>query len=315
MYRATVEIYNAMKRGLCNCLRSRCSGKKRSRTAVLYLLHWACGISICICVACTSKSRDTDGADREFADSLAGIVEENPLETNHVDTVRSDLKAQIDSTDAVMKKRFNNYIYISKPKMRLYVLDKKDSVLFSCGIACGARRGDKTGKGDFRTPEGEFRICGIYNSTDWIHKTPDGRKVKGCYGPIFLSLATPKFTGIGIHGTNAPRSIGKRASEGCIRVNSNNILIIKEKYAFGGMQVIVSGEHERLPFKDVSDKTDALSAENNTKPDSLNKPDSNPEQAPSPVDSLTVHPDSSGASPGPVHADSPKVGLKVAGGE
>ena len=67
--------------------------------------------------------------------------------------------------------------------------------------------------GDYRTPEGVFKIVGIYESTDWVHKTHDGRMVKGCYGPYYLSLKTPQFTGIGIHGTNAPRSIGKRASE------------------------------------------------------------------------------------------------------
>lgn len=307
-----MEIYNAMCSGLRNYLQSRCSGKKCSRTAVLCLLHWVCGLSVCICMACTSKSPESDGNDREITDSLSEIGEENPLEMNHVDTVQADVKAQIDSTDAVMKKRFSNYIYISKPKMRLYVLDKKDSVLFSCGIACGARRGDKTAKGDFRTPEGEFRICGIYNSTDWIHKTPDGRKVKGCYGPVFLSLATPKFTGIGIHGTNAPRSIGKRASEGCIRVNTSNILIIKEKYAFGGMQVIVSGEHERLPFKDVSVKADALSAENKSEPDSLNMTDPKQDKSSYSVDSLKMPSDSLRMQQGQEQDGTSKVNLNVA---
>ncbi len=71
--------------------------------------------------------------------------------------------------------------------------------------------------------------------------------MKGCYGPYFLSLATGKFAGIGIHGTNAPRSIGRRASEGCIRVNTNHIIYLKQNYAYCGMRVIISGETERLP--------------------------------------------------------------------
>lgn len=154
----------------------------------------------------------------------------------------------LDSTDWVRDfQRADTYIYISKPKMRLYVVNHNDSVLFSCGIACGLRRGDKQEKDDYRTPEGNFRISGMYESIDWIHKTRDGREVKGCYGPYFLRLATGRFSGIGIHGTNAPGSIGRRASEGCIRVNSQNIVVLHDHYAFEGMPVIVSAERERLP--------------------------------------------------------------------
>lgn len=139
------------------------------------------------------------------------------------------------------------HIYVSKTTMHLYVLDKNDSVLFTCGIACGLRRGNKTAKGDYKTPEGDFHISGLFNSTDWVHKTKDGRSVKGCYGPHFLRLATGHLGGIGIHGTNAPGSIGKRASEGCIRVNSTNIITLYNNYAYNGMPVTVSAEGAPLP--------------------------------------------------------------------
>lgn len=153
-----------------------------------------------------------------------------------------------DSTDLDRNYKYDGtYIYVSKPEMRLYVLDRNDSVLFSCGIACGIRKGDKQEREDYRTPEGHFRISGMFNSTDWIHRKKDGREVKGCYGPYFLRLATGRFSGIGIHGTNAPRSIGRRASEGCIRVNSQNIIALHDNFAYEGMPVIVSGERERLP--------------------------------------------------------------------
>lgn len=146
-------------------------------------------------------------------------------------------------------------IYISKPAMRLFVVNNSDSVVFSCGIACGIRKGDKTGKGDYRTPEGNFSISGMFNSTDWIHHTRDGRSVKGCYGPRFLRLRTGRFSGIGIHGTNAPGSIGRRASEGCIRVNSANIMTIFDDYAYEGMPVVVSTEDAPLPpFKGLPEE-------------------------------------------------------------
>lgn len=141
----------------------------------------------------------------------------------------------------------DNYIYISKPQMRLFVLTPSDSVIFTCKIACGLKRGNKHERNDYRTPEGVFSISGMYDSEDWLHETKDGRKVKGCYGPYFLRLRTGRFTGIGIHGTNAPRSIGRRASEGCIRVNSDNIITLRKEYAYEGMTVVVSAERERMP--------------------------------------------------------------------
>ena len=149
--------------------------------------------------------------------------------------------------------------------MHLFVVNGNDSVVFSCGIACGIRKGDKTGKGDYRTPEGDFSISGMFNSTDWIHRTRDGRAVKGCYGPRFLRLRTGRFSGIGIHGTNAPGSIGRRASEGCIRVNSANIMTIFNNYAYEGMPVVVSGENAPLPpFKGVSEALRCKDAKQST---------------------------------------------------
>ena len=155
--------------------------------------------------------------------------------------------ARQETPKALDEKYQGLHIYVSKTTMHLYVLDRNDSVLFSCGIACGARRGNKTRKGDYKTPEGDFSISGLFNSTDWIHRTRDGRSVKGCYGPHFLRLATGRLGGIGIHGTNAPGSIGKRASEGCIRVNSANIVILYDNYAYNGMPVTVSAEGAPLP--------------------------------------------------------------------
>lgn len=140
----------------------------------------------------------------------------------------------------------NNWLYLSKPELRLYVVTPDDSVLYTCRIACGAVKGHKQAEGDFRTPEGRFYISGIYNSTDWLHKTRDGRMVKGCYGPHFFSVNTRPWTGIGIHGTNQPGSIGTRASEGCIRVHSDNVVVLR-KYVFERMRVVVSAEDAETP--------------------------------------------------------------------
>ena len=126
------------------------------------------------------------------------------------------------------------------------------------------------------------------------HRTRDGRDVKGCYGPYFLRLATGRFAGIGIHGTNAPGSIGKRASEGCIRVKTPNIILLRNHYAYDGMPVIVSGERERLPkFKGIG--AEALTEEDvlaQEKKDSLSAT-----EAPAAPDSAAAAPESPAEHP------------------
>ncbi|HOD39909.1 MAG TPA: L,D-transpeptidase, partial [Candidatus Wallbacteria bacterium] len=80
---------------------------------------------------------------------------------------------------------------------------------------------DKKAKGDLRTPEGNFHIVSIHKSDKWLHEG------KFAYGPWFLRLKTP-WQGIGIHGTDEPESLGKKASEGCIRLHSDCITELKK---------------------------------------------------------------------------------------
>lgn len=203
------------------------------------------GILCCLLIACQNRA-SKDLSSHHATDSVYFSDSINALLPDSIEVPDSQLTTA-DTLSFGSFKSKGTYIYISKKNMKLYVVSNADSVLFSCGIACGIRKGDKQSVGDYRTPEGRFTVCGIFNSTDWIHKTRDGRKVKGCYGPIFLSLYNGKFNGIGIHGTNAPRSIGKRASEGCIRVQTPNILIINNRYAYVGMSVYISHEKEEMP--------------------------------------------------------------------
>lgn len=214
-----------------------------------------CLLAVCgFFVACGSKSQSDavcDDSTQVTEDSvLQQMANEGPTEDEIAALTDS---AKQEKPKALDEKYRGLHIYVSKTTMHLYVLDANDSVLFNCGIACGLRRGNKTAKGDYRTPEGQFHISGMFNSTDWVHRTRDGRAVKGCYGPHFLRLATGRLGGIGIHGTNSPRSIGKRASEGCIRVNSANIITLFNEYAYSGMPVEVSAEGAPLPaFKGLA---------------------------------------------------------------
>lgn len=139
----------------------------------------------------------------------------------------------------------SSYIFVSKPERRLYIVSAGDSILFHCRIACGANFGNKKAKGDQRTPEGVCTIIGIFNSTDWVYEK-EGKRYPKVYGPWFFRLRNPEGWQIGIHGTNKPSSIGKRCSDGCIRVRNENAQILR-RYIYKGMRCIVSGEKELTP--------------------------------------------------------------------
>jgi len=129
-------------------------------------------------------------------------------------------------------------IIIDKPNLKIYVVEDTDTI-FEAPICVGANKGDKKKKGDMKTPEGRFSISQMQNSSSWKHDFKDGKgERKGAYGPWFIRLKTPKWTSIGIHGTCFPKSIGTRASEGCIRLNNDELLKLKTLVKVG-MTVIV----------------------------------------------------------------------------
>jgi len=114
-------------------------------------------------------------------------------------------------------------LVIDKRTMTLTVWRGGEAV--ACyGVATGRHPGNKVAEGDMRTPEGHFFISEIVDATEWTHDFGDGLgEVNGAYGPWFMRLDTPGHTGIGIHGTHQPQSIGTRASEGCIRLRNEDL--------------------------------------------------------------------------------------------
>ena len=134
-------------------------------------------------------------------------------------------------------------ILIRKSEFRLYLL-VNGNVVQSWPIALGKNAGQKEVVGDMKTPNGSFPVDEVLGSSDWTHDFGDGKgEIAGAYGPYFISLDTSALSGgawdgIGIHGTHDPASIGTRASEGCIRMNNEDLCALKE-HVNVGMQVMI----------------------------------------------------------------------------
>lgn len=108
--------------------------------------------------------------------------------------------------------------------MKLKLIDYKGNELFCAPVATGKNVGNKEKAGDMRTPEGVFQVADIQQAADWKHDFKDGKgEISGAYGDYFIRLAVPGHKGIGIHGTHLPESIGTRASEGCIRMDNEDL--------------------------------------------------------------------------------------------
>jgi len=149
--------------------------------------------------------------------------------------------------------KYNCFIVISKKDLSLNVFEalNNDTVLVATFPACLSKNyGPKQGEGDMKTPESSmnnpFTICQIQDASNWKYDFGDGRGKVRAYGHWFLRLDTG-FDGIGIQGsTNNEGSVPGRDSSGSIRLRDEDIIFLKENYAFLGMKVIIKHEDEGL---------------------------------------------------------------------
>lgn len=133
------------------------------------------------------------------------------------------------------------FIVVDKPSMHVVLFDRFGRKVHAYKMACGKNFGQKHQKRDCRTPEGFFEAGDTYDSTDWLYTDDDGvtSPKKGQFGPRFIRVKNPISGQIGIHGTCAPWSLGRRASHGCIRIHNDNIVELV-KYVTPGMPIIVN---------------------------------------------------------------------------
>lgn len=183
----------------------------------------------------SNVSGDTTAVKNQAADATdkSSATKTNPATTSAEQLLTGEVKATPAPHDYS--------ILIKKSTYKLYLLDHGQPVAV-WGVAVGKNHGQKQVRGDMKTPEGTYYIDEIDNASTWTHDFGDGKgEIKGAYGPWFLSLNTDKqsggkWGGIGIHGTHDPASIGTCASEGCIRLQNENLKKLKD-YAKVGMQV------------------------------------------------------------------------------
>jgi len=162
------------------------------------------------------------------------ISPDEPLDEISPEDKRREI---LDSADHSVKK--DKWIFIDKGNFTLILYDK-DEILREWKIAVGLSTGDKQRRGDNRTPNGIFRIRQIQDSSKWTYDFKDGKGIiEGAYGPWFIRLHTPPWTGIGIHGTHDPDSISTRATEGCIRMKNEELDELKNLVRMGMPVVIV----------------------------------------------------------------------------
>ena len=124
------------------------------------------------------------------------------------------------------------HIFIKKSAFTLYLLDDKNNVIKAYDCTLGKNPGQKQKRGDMKTPTGTFLVDEICDA-----------EIKGAYGPWFISLDTDAMSkgawgGIGIHGTHKPNVMRVRDSEGCIRLQNQNVEELKQ-YVRVGTKVVI----------------------------------------------------------------------------
>ena len=103
------------------------------------------------------------------------------------------------------------------------------------------------------TPSGTYKIVQRVANPTWYG--PDKVVGPGKDNPVGTRWLGLSRKGYGIHGTNNPRSIGKRASHGCVRLRNTDVEDLFARVAVGD---VVELRGERDPeLAQIFDSTDA----------------------------------------------------------
>jgi lipoprotein-anchoring transpeptidase ErfK/SrfK len=133
-------------------------------------------------------------------------------------------------------------IVVSIPDRKLVLLEG-DRIVKVYDVAVG--------KPSTPSPHGEFKIISHVSNPTWYG--PEQTVAPGPENPIGTRWLGLSVKGYGIHGTNAPGSIGKAASHGCIRMRNRDV---EELFAMVGVGVTVELLAEQVPQTFSTDPAD-----------------------------------------------------------
>ena len=139
------------------------------------------------------------------------------------------------SLDAFSDDPARRRIVISIPDRKLVLLEN-ERVLKIYDVAVG--------KAVTPSPRGSFTIVNHVPHPTWFG--PAGPVAPGPQNPLGTRWMGLSAHGYGIHGTNAPSSIGKAASHGCIRMRQQDLEELFELVGVGTQVELTGGSTETL---------------------------------------------------------------------
>jgi lipoprotein-anchoring transpeptidase ErfK/SrfK len=122
------------------------------------------------------------------------------------------LPAIAQTTDPVLTSPITRVVLVSIPDRKLAVISD-GNVIAKFSIAVGAAESP--------SPSGEFHIVSRVSNPTYYR--PGSVIPSGKDNPVGTRWLGLSQKGYGIHGTNAPRSIGRAASHGCIRLRNRDM--------------------------------------------------------------------------------------------
>jgi len=127
-------------------------------------------------------------------------------------TLSLAIRSEAQAAESKSRDRAKCVVLVSIPDRKLAVLEQ-GNVIATFPVAVGAAASP--------SPTGEFQIVSrIANPTYYRPGTVIPAGKENPIGTRWLGLSQ---RGYGIHGTNAPRSIGRAASHGCIRLRNRDM--------------------------------------------------------------------------------------------
>jgi hypothetical protein len=126
--------------------------------------------------------------------------------------VMATLSANAQTAKSTEMGRVQRTVLVSIPDRKLAVLEN-GTVVAGFSISVGAENSP--------SPKGEFKIVNRVSNPAYYHEgvvVPAGKS-----NPVGTRWIGLSEKGYGIHGTNVPKSIGRAASHGCIRLRNRDM--------------------------------------------------------------------------------------------